>query len=90
MEPTQDSPGTVRTQSRTHLDVAVVGPFVAVHALHCGGLPLHQVDPEQRLESHGVIDVGVMGRQVHPPDDEQTIHLQEEMGKGPQATPRPE
>ena len=55
--------------------MAVVGPSVAVHALHRGRLPLHQVDSEQGLEPHGVIHVRVVGRQVHPANDEQAIHL---------------
>lgn len=59
-----------------HLNVAVVGPSVAIHALHRGRLSLHQVDSEQGLESHWVVHMRVMGRQVHPANDEQAIHLQ--------------
>ena len=58
-----------------HLDVAIVGPSVAVHALHRGRLPLHQMDSEQGLEPHWVVHVRVVGRQVHPANDEQAIHL---------------
>lgn len=58
-----------------HLDVAIVGPSVAIHALHRGRLPLHQVDPEQGLESHWVVHMRVVGRQVHPANDEQAVHL---------------
>ena len=58
-----------------HLDVAIVGPSVAIHALHRGRLSLHQVDPEQGLESHGVVHMRVVGRQVHPANDEQAVHL---------------
>jgi len=53
--------------------MAVVGPSVAVHALHRGRLPLHQVDSEQGLEPHGVVHVRVVGRQVHPANDEQAM-----------------
>lgn len=58
-----------------HLDVAIVWPSVAIHALYCGRLSLHQVDSEQRLESHWVVHVRVVGGQVHPANDEQAIHL---------------
>lgn len=58
-----------------HLDVAIVRPSVAIHALHCGRLSLHQVDSEQRLESHRVVHVRIVGGQVHPANDEQAVHL---------------
>lgn len=62
-------------RAHTHLDVAIVGPSMAIHALHRGRLPLHQMNSEQGLESHWVIHVRVVGRQVHPTNNEQTIYL---------------
>lgn len=89
----QDGTGTVRVKGKQppmahachitgdpallYLDVAIVGPFVAIHTLHRGRLPLHQMDSKQRLEPHGVTHMGVMRRQVHPANDEQSIHLQQ-------------
>ena len=75
-----------------HLDVTIVGSPVAVHALHRGRLPLHQVDPKQGLEPHRVIHVGVMGRQVHPANDEKAVHLRAgSHGGGAEAErPRPQ
>lgn len=69
------SPLPAHAAPRAHLDVAIVGPPVAVHALHRGRLPLHQVDSEQGLEPHRVVHMRVVGRQVHPANDEQAIHL---------------
>lgn len=56
---------------------------MAIHALHRGTFPLHQVDPEEGLESHGIIHVRVMRGQVHPANDEQTIHLQRDSTQSP-------
>lgn len=50
---------------------------MAVHTLHCSRLPLHQMDSKQWLEPHGVSHVGVMRWQVHPANDEQSVHLQQ-------------
>lgn len=66
-----------------HLDVAIMRPLVAIHALHCSTFPLHEVDPEEGLESHGIIHVRVMRGQVHPANDEQTIHLQRDRAQSP-------
>lgn len=60
-----------------YLDVAIVWPFVAIHTLHRGRLPLHQMDSKQWFEPHGVANMGVMRWQVHPADDEQSVHLQQ-------------
>lgn len=57
--------------------------LVAIHALHRGTFPLHQVDPEEGLEPHGIIHVRVMRGQVHPANDEQTIHLQRDRAQSP-------
>jgi len=49
---------------------------MTIHTLHRCTLPLHEMNPEERFESHGIINMRVMRRQVHPPDDEQTVYLQ--------------
>lgn len=67
-----------------HLDVAIMRSLVAIHALHRGRFPFHQVDPEEGLESHGIVHMGVMGGQVHPANDEQTIDLQSHSTQSPQ------
>lgn len=59
-----------------HLDVAIMRSLMAIHALNRCRFPLHQMDPEERFESHRVIDVRVVRWQVHPSNDEQAIHLQ--------------
>lgn len=66
-----------------HLDVAIMRSLVTIHALHRGTFPLHQMDPEEGFESHGIIHVRVMRRQVHPANDEQTIHLQRDRTQSP-------
>lgn len=74
-------PGALRREDAgrargAHLDVAIMRPLMTIHTLHGCTFPLHEVNPEERFESHRIIDVRVMRRQVHPPDDEQTIYLQ--------------
>lgn len=49
---------------------------MTIHTLDGCRFPLHEMNPEERFESHGIINVRVMRWQVHPPDDEQPIHLQ--------------
>lgn len=66
-----------------HLDVAIMRSLVAIHALHRGTFPLHEVDPEEGLESHGIIHMRVVRGQVHPANDEQTIHLQRDRTQSP-------
>lgn len=50
--------------------------LVTIHTLDRCTFPLHEVNPEERFESHGIINVRVMRWQVHPADDEQTVYLQ--------------
>lgn len=74
-------PGALRREDAgrargAHLDVAIMRPLMTIHTLHGCTFPLHEVNPEEWFESHRIINVRVMRRQVHPPDDEQTIYLQ--------------
>lgn len=56
--------------------MAVMRSLMTIHTLNCCTFPLHEMNPEERFESHRIINMRVMRWQVHPPDDEQTIYLQ--------------
>lgn len=74
---THTAPRThVANTGGAHLDVAIMRSLMAIHTLNRCRFPLHEMDPEERFESHWVIDVRVVRWQVHPANDEQTIHLQ--------------
>lgn len=65
--------------------MTIVRPLVTIHTLNGRAFPLHEMNPEERFESHRIIHMRVMRWQVHPPDDEQAIYLQRDIK---QVTPR--
>lgn len=66
----------VENVTGAHLDMAVMRSLMTIHTLNRCTFPLHEMNPEERFESHGIINMRVMRWQIHPSDDEQTIYLQ--------------
>lgn len=60
----------------SYLYVSLVRALVAIHTFHLRLVLFPEVNSEQGFAAHGVIDTGVVGREVHPADDEQPVHLQ--------------
>lgn len=85
---TRTAPRTdVESARGAHLDMAIMRSLMTIHTLNRCTFPLHEMNPEERFESHGIINVRIMRRQVHPPDDEQTVYLQRDGRQNIQGQP---